>query len=116
METFLKEMILIRGTSCCPNGLAIPNTPPFIIDAESMAFFSSVGLMACFFCMNGIQQYYSERIRGLCKSRLKISGMFLIKFLVLGLNFAKNTLFRYFSFSFTFVHIIYFGYLNIYIY
>ena len=67
------------------------------------------------FCMNGTQQYYSERIRGLCKSRLKISGMCLIKFLFLGLNFAKDTLFRCFSFFLTFVQIIYFGYLNIYI-
>ena len=41
-------------------------------------------------------------MRGLCKRRLKISGMFLIKFLSLGLNFAKVTLFCCFSFSYTF--------------
>ena len=54
-------------------------------------------------------------MRGLCKRRLKISGMFLIKFLFLGLNFAKVTLFRCFSFSFTFFFsssLIYFGYLT----
>ena len=59
--------------------------------------------MARFFCTNGIQQYCPERTRGLCKRRLKISGLFLLKFLFLGLNFAKVTLFRCFSFSLTFV-------------
>ena len=44
--------------------------------------------MARFFCMNGTQQYCPDRMRGLCKGRLKISGTFLIKFLFLGLNFA----------------------------
>ena len=52
--------------------------------------------------MNGTQQYCPERMRGLCKRRLKISGMFLIKFQFLGLNFAKVTLLCCFSFSFTF--------------
>ena len=76
--------------------------------------------MARFLCMNGTQQNCPERARGLCKRRLKISGMFLIKKLFLGLNFAKVTLFRCFSFSFTFCsfcHIIYFEYLkNEYVY
>ena len=68
--------------------------------------------MVRFFCMNGTQQYCPERTRGLCKRRLKILGLFLIKFLFLGLNFAKVTLFRCFSFSFTFCQIIYFEYLK----
>ena len=38
--------------------------------------------------------------------------MFLIKFLFLGLKFAKATLFRCFSFSFTVFQIIYLGYLK----
>ena len=68
--------------------------------------------MARFICMNGTQQYCPERTRGLCKRRLKISGLFLIKFLFLGLNFAKITLFRCFSFSLTFCQIIYFNILR----
>ena len=73
--------------------------------------------MARFLCMNGTQQYCPERARGLCKRRLNISGIFLITFLFLGLNIAKVTLFRCFSFSFTFCQIIYFEYLkNVYIY
>ena len=62
--------------------------------------------------MNSTQQYCPERARGLCKRRLKISGMFLIKFLFLGLNFAKVTLFHCFLFSCTFCQIIYFEYLK----
>ena len=63
-------------------------------------------LMARFFCMKGIQQYCTER------TRLKISDMFLIKFLFIGLNVSMVTLFRCFSFSFTFCQIIYFEYLT----
>ena len=67
--------------------------------------------------MHGTQQYCPERMRGLGKRRLKISGMFHIKFMILGLNFAKVTLFRCFSFSVTLCQIIYFGYhKNEYIY
>ena len=62
--------------------------------------------------MNGTQQYCLEKMRGFCNRRLKISGMILIKFLFLGINFVKVTLFRCFSFSFTFFQIIYFGYLK----
>ena len=43
--------------------------------------------MARFFCINGAQRYCPEKMRGLCKRRLKILGMFLIKFLFLELNF-----------------------------
>ena len=106
----------IEGLLAIPNGLAIPNTPPFMIDTDHTAFFICC-LMARFFCMNGTQQYCPKRMRGVCKRRLKISGMFPINVLFLGLNFAKDTLFRCFSFSFTFCQIIYFGYLkNEYIY
>ena len=59
--------------------------------------------MARFFCMNGIQQYHPKRTRGLCKRRLKISGVFLIKYLFLGLNVAKVSLCRCFSFSLIFL-------------
>ena len=62
--------------------------------------------MTRFFCINGSQRYYLERMRGLCKRRLKISGTFLIKFLFLGLNFAKVPLICCFSFSYTFCQII----------
>ena len=87
-----------------------------MIDTDNMAFFTC-SQMARFFCINGTQRNCPERIRGLCKRRLKISGMFLIKFLFLGLNFAKVPLFCCFSFSYTFCQIIYFGYLkNEYIY
>ena len=87
-----------------------------VIDTDSMAFFIC-NLMPRFFCINGTQRYCPERMRGLCKRGLKISGMFLIKFLFLGLNFAKVTLFRCFWFSFTFCQVIYFAYLkNEYIY
>ena len=76
--------------------------------------------MKRFLCMNGTQQNYPERARGLCKRRLKFSDMFLIKKMFLGLNFAKVNLFRYFSFSFkfcSFCQIIYFEYLkNEYVY
>ena len=73
--------------------------------------------MARFFCIKGIQRYCLEKMRELCKRRLKISGMFLIKFLFLGLNTAKVPLFCCFSFSYTFCQIIYLGYLeNEYIY
>ena len=62
--------------------------------------------------MTGMQKYCPERARGLCKRPLKISVMFFIKFLFLGLNFAKVTLFRCFSHSVTFYQIIYFEYLK----
>ena len=42
--------------------------------------------------------------------QLKISGRFLTQFLFLGLNFAKVTTFRCFSFSLMFCSIIYFQY------
>ena len=97
--------------------LAIPNTLPFMIDTDNMAFLFICSLMARFLCMNGTQQYCPKTVQGLCKRRLKISGMFLIKFLFLGLNFVKVTLFRCFSFSFTFCQVTYFEYLkNEYIY
>ena len=60
--------------------------------------------------MKGTQQYCTERTPGLCKRQLKIPGRFLIKFLFLGLNFTKATLFRCFSFSLMFCTIIYFEY------
>ena len=75
----------------------IPDTPPFMIDTAYMAFFHLYS-NAHFLRMNGTQQYCLERARGLCKRRLKISGIFLIKFLFLGLNIAKVTLFCCFSF------------------
>ena len=79
--------------------------------------FCICSLMARFFCINDTQRYCLERIRRLCKRRLKISGMFLIKSLFLGLNVAKAPLFCCFSFSYTFCQTIYFGYpKNIYIY
>ena len=78
----------IEGLLAFPDGLAIPNTTPFMIDTDNMAFFIC-SLIARFFCINGTQRYCPERMRGLCKIRLKISGMFLIKCLFLGLNFAK---------------------------
>ena len=62
--------------------------------------------------MTGMQKYCPERARGLYKIPLKISGMFFIKFLFLGLNFAKVILFRCFSLSVTFYQIIYFEYLK----
>ena len=67
-------------------------------DTDNMAFFIG-SLMAGFFCMNGTQQYYPERTRGICKD----SGLFLIKFLFLGLNFSKVTQFRYFLFLFIYL-------------
>ena len=41
----------------------------------------------------------AKAARGICKGRLKSSGLFLIKFLFLVLNFAKVTLICCFSFS-----------------
>ena len=73
-----------------------------------MAFFIC-SLMARFFCMKGTQQYCPERMRGPYKRRLKFSGMFLIKIVFLGLNFAKVTLFCCFSFLLKSFQIIYFG-------
>ena len=32
----------VEGLLAIPNGLAIPNTPPFIIGTDNMAFLSSV--------------------------------------------------------------------------
>ena len=82
-----------------PNGRAIPKIPSFMINTDNMAVNHS--LISRFFCMNGSQQYCTERTRGPCKRRLKIPGRFLIKFLFLGLNFAKVNLLRCFSFSLT---------------
>ena len=97
----------LEGFLTIPNGLAISKHPTFY----NMVFFIG-SLMERFFCMNGIQQYCPDRTRGLCKRRLKITGLFLMKFLFLGLNFAKVTLFRCFSLSLTFWQIIYFEYLK----
>ena len=77
----------IEGLLPLPNSLAIPNNPPFMIDTDSMAFLICrliCRLIACFFCMNGKQQYCPERMRGVCKRRLKIPDMFVIKFLFSG--------------------------------
>ena len=68
--------------------------------------------MARFFYIIGTQRYCPERMRELCTRRLKISGLFLIKFMFLGLNFAKVPLFCCFLGSYTFCQIIYFGYLK----
>ena len=81
----------------------------FMINIDDIVFFI-YSLISCFVCMNDIQQYYTERTRGLCKLRLKIPGRFLIEFLFLWLNLATVILFRCFSFSLTFCTIIYFQY------
>ena len=60
----LKESEL-EGVLAIPNGVAIPNTPPFMIDTANMAFFIC-SLMARFLCMTGTQQYCPERAWGLC--------------------------------------------------
>ena len=43
----------VEGLLAIPNGLAIPNTPPFVIDTDRKAFFIC-SLMARFFCINGV--------------------------------------------------------------
>ena len=69
----------ISSCSLFTSLLAVMNTPPFMMDTDNMAHF---------FCMNGKQQYRTERTQCLCRRRLKISSRFLITFLFLGLNFA----------------------------
>ena len=44
----------LEGDPVIPKGLAVPNTPPFMIITDNMAFFN-YSLIAHFFCMNGIQ-------------------------------------------------------------
>ena len=92
----------LDGLLAVPNGLAIPNSPPFMIDTDNLAFLIC-SLTARFCCINGIQRYCPEKMRGLCKSRLKISGMFLIKFLFSGLTFQRSLYFAAFRFLIRFV-------------
>ena len=64
--------------------------------------------MARFFCMTVDNNSARKR----CEVFVKDDWKFLIKFLFLGLKFAKVTLFHCFSFSFSFFQIIYFEYLK----
>ena len=50
-SSVMPRIDIVKGVLDIPNGLANPKTPPFIIDADNMAFFID-SLMAHFFCMN----------------------------------------------------------------
>ena len=73
---------------------------PFWINTANVTFFFFLRYAVMFLLHGGHAKILHGDNTMFCNRQLKISGKFLIKFLFLGLNVAKVTTFRCFSFFF----------------